>query len=62
MTLYQKYLKLESHLLAIQKKHYKKIQPEETSIQEQLAEIWYNLSDEERVEIRKKNNERLSNG
>jgi hypothetical protein len=59
MTLYQKYLKLESHLLAIQKKHSKKVQPEEILIQEELGEIWYNLSDEERVEIRKKNNERL---
>jgi hypothetical protein len=62
MTLYQKYLKLESHLVAIQKKHSKKVQPEETLIQEEMAEIWYNLSDEEKVEIKKKNNERLPNG
>ena len=59
MTFYQKYLKLEGHLLAIQKKNPKKVQPEEILIQEELGEIWYNLSDEERVEIRKKNNERL---
>lgn len=59
MTLYQKYLKLESHLLKIQKNHSKRVQPEEILIQEEMAEIWYNLSDEERVEIKKKNNERL---
>jgi hypothetical protein len=59
--LYEKYLELESQLLAIQKQNPEGLHKTENEISDKMADIWYDLDETERTFIKKSQMERLKN-